>query len=92
LETVTEYDSATRATVPLFVTVDVWSAVVVNVIVVTEAVTPHLAAVTDSLPTAFPPRPAAPAIGGTRATPHSRTAARAAVLPALRCVRRCINR
>ena len=82
-----------RAMVPEFVTVDTWSVLVVNVIVVAEAVTPHVPVVTDSCPTdvAAPLRPAAPASGGTRATPSSRTAARAAVLHAVRCVKRFIR-
>jgi hypothetical protein len=60
---------------------------VVNVIEVTEAVTPQDAEVTDSAAAAFPPMPAAPANGGRRANPSSRAAAVAAALHALGRVR-----
>src|SRR5665213_2913712 len=50
LEMVTMNDSATRATFPVLVTLDVWKVFEVKVIEVTEAVAPQFAEVTASVP------------------------------------------
>jgi hypothetical protein len=64
---------------------------VVKTIEVTDAFAPQVPAATDAEPVDFPLKPAALAIGGTRATPSSRTVAMATVLHALRWTLRCIG-
>jgi hypothetical protein len=71
--------------VPVLATVAVWSVLVVNVIPAGLTVASHFPLATDSEPMTVPlTLPAAPAWMGATNTAHSRTAAVAAALRALR--------
>jgi hypothetical protein len=73
---------ALRAMVPVLVIVDVWSVLVVKVMVVVAAVAVQVPLATASLPLVVPLEPTAPAVEGRVRATHSRTAAVATALRA----------